>query len=193
MRPCSVYANLAWAAGCPCDILRSLYGPHRVGVRLVMILLSAHGQTAGAIAEVLGCDASTVRRWIHRDNQHGIAELGDQPRPGRPRLGSPRRTQRILRLVAEPKAWTIPRLYQRLGRPAMSLATFRRRVREVAGWRRPRLMAKGDPGREAVLASLHQRLTELPEEPVVLAEDEPTCTCCPGCAPPGSPRVRANR
>jgi hypothetical protein len=124
MRPCSVYANLAWAAGCPCDILRSLYGPHRVGVRLVMILLSAHGQTAGAIAEVLGCDASTVRRWIHRYNQHGIAELGDQPRPGRPRLGSPRRTQRILRLVAEPKAWTIPRLYQRLGRPAMSLATF---------------------------------------------------------------------
>ena len=66
MRPCSVYANLAWAAGCPCDILRSLYGPHRVGVRLVMFLLSARGQTAGAIAEVLGCDASTVRRWIHR-------------------------------------------------------------------------------------------------------------------------------
>ena len=193
MRPCSVYANLAWAAGCPCDILRSLYGPHRVGVRLVMFLLSARGQTAGAIAEVLGCDASTVRRWIHRYNQHGIAGLCDQPRPGRPRLGSPRRTQRILRLVAEPKEWTIPRLYQRLGRPAMSLATFRRRVREVAGWRLPRLVAKGDPDREAVLASLHQRLTELPEDAVVLAEDETPCTCCPGCAPPGSPTVHANR
>jgi hypothetical protein len=37
----------------------------------------------------------------------------------------------------------------------MSLATFRRRVREVVGWRRPRLVAKGDPGRKAVLASLH--------------------------------------
>jgi hypothetical protein len=74
--------------------------------------------------------------------------------------------------VAEPKAWTIPRPYQRLGRPAISLATFRRRVREVAGWRRPRLVAKGDPGREAVLTSLHQRLSELPEDAVVLAEDE---------------------
>jgi hypothetical protein len=74
--------------------------------------------------------------------------------------------------VAEPKTWTIPRFYQRLGRPAMSLATFRRRVREVAGWQPLRLVAKGDPDREAVLASLHQRLTELPEDAVVLAEDE---------------------
>jgi transposase len=48
-----------------------------VGVRLVMILPSARGQTAGATAEVLGCDASTVRRWIHRYNQHGIAGLCD--------------------------------------------------------------------------------------------------------------------
>jgi hypothetical protein len=27
MRPCSVYANPTGAAGCPCDILGSLYGP----------------------------------------------------------------------------------------------------------------------------------------------------------------------
>jgi transposase-like protein len=29
-----------------------------------MILLSARGQSASAIAELLGCDAGTVRRWI---------------------------------------------------------------------------------------------------------------------------------
>jgi hypothetical protein len=33
-------------------------------------------------------------------------------------------------------------------------------------------VAKGGSGREAVLASLQQRLTELPEDAVVLAEDE---------------------
>jgi hypothetical protein len=71
----SVYANLSGAAGCPCEVLGPLYGPHRQGVRLVMILLSARGWTAGAIAELLGCDPSTVRRWTHRFNQHGVAGL----------------------------------------------------------------------------------------------------------------------
>jgi transposase len=113
-----------------------------------------------------------VRRWIHRYNRDGVAGLADRPRPGRARLGSPRLDERILRLLAEPRAWTIARLYQRLGRPAMSVRTLHRRVREVAKWRRPRLVAKGDPDREAVLASLHQAIGELPEGSVVLAEDE---------------------
>jgi hypothetical protein len=50
-----------------------------VGVRLVTILLSARGQPASMIAELLGCDPGTVRRWIHRDNQHGVAGLADRP------------------------------------------------------------------------------------------------------------------
>ena len=54
----------------------------------------------------------------------------------------------------------------------MSLRTLHRRVREVARWRRPRLVAKGDQDREAVLASLHHAIGELPEGAVVLAEDE---------------------
>jgi hypothetical protein len=99
-----------------------------------------------------------VRRWIHRYNQDGVRGLEDRPRCGRPRLGSRRLGQRIRRLLAEPKAWTIARLYQRLGRPAMSLRTLHRRVREVARWWRPRLVTKGDPNREAVLASLHHAI-----------------------------------
>ena len=172
MRPPSVYANLSCPAGCPCEVTGPLYGPHRVGVRLVMILLSHRGWTAVAIAELLGCDPSTVRRRIHRYNQHGVAGLVDRPRPGRPRLGSPKLGDRIRRLLTQPKAWTIARLYQRLGRPALSLRTLRRRVSEVASWRRPRLVAKGDPDRDVVLAELHQQLAELPAGTVVLAEDE---------------------
>jgi transposase len=42
----------------------------------------------------------------------------------------------------------------------------------VAAWRRPRLVAKGDPDRDQVLADLHQQLNQLPEGAVVLAEDE---------------------
>jgi transposase len=172
MRPPSVYANRSCPAGCPCDVLGALHGPHRVGYRLVMILLSHRGWPPAAIAELLGCDPATVRRWIHRYNQDGAGGLADRPRVGRPRLGSPRLGQRIRWLLAQPTAWTIPRLYQRLGRPAMSLRTLHRRVREVACWRRPRLVAKGAPDRDQVLAELHQQLGDLPDGAVVLAEDE---------------------
>src|SRR5919201_3537004 len=54
----------------------------------------------------------------------------------------------------------------------MSLRTLQRRVREVAAWRRPRLVAKGDPDREQALAALHQAIGALPSGAVVLAEDE---------------------
>ena len=172
MRPPSVYANRSCSAGCACDVLRLLHGPHRVGLRLVMILLSRQGWSPTGIAELVGCDPRTVRRWVHRYNAHGPHALADRPRPGRPRLGSPRQGARIARLLRHPKAWTIGRLYLDLGRPAMSLRTLHRRVREVACWRRPRLVAKGDPNRDQALAELHQQLAELPEGAVVLAEDE---------------------
>src|SRR6266516_1554659 len=79
MRPPSVYANPSCPAACPCDLLRLLHGPHRVASRLVMILLSQHGLSAAQIADLLGYDPATVRRWIHRYHQHGTAGLADRP------------------------------------------------------------------------------------------------------------------
>ena len=49
---------------------------------------------------------------------------------------------------------------------------MRRRVRQVAAWQRPRLVAKGGPDRDQVLAGLRQTIAELPDGAVVLAEDE---------------------
>jgi transposase len=131
LRPTSVYANPSCPAGtgCPCDVARLLHGPHRVATRLVMILLSQRGWPASTIAELLGTDPSTVRRWIHRYNTQGVTGLADRPRSGRPRLGSPRLAQRILLLA-------------------------------------------GDPNRDQVLMILRQQLTALPDDAVVLAEDE---------------------
>jgi hypothetical protein len=63
MRPPSVYAKRSCPAGDPCDLLGLLQGPHRVGYRLVMILLSQQHWTATSVAELLGCDPRTVRRW----------------------------------------------------------------------------------------------------------------------------------
>ena len=58
------------------------------------------------------------------------------------------------------------------GSPDVPLATLARRVREQASWRRPRLVAKGDPEEAAVLAALHREIAALPEGAVILAEDE---------------------
>jgi len=80
MRPPSVYANPTCPAGCPCDLLHLLHGPHRIGCRLLMILLSRQGWTATQIAGLLGYDPSTVRRWIHRYQHHGATGLADRPR-----------------------------------------------------------------------------------------------------------------
>ena len=73
---------------------------------------------------------------------------------------------------SQPRAWTIPRLWHALGRPQLSLHTLHRRVRAVAAWRRPRLIAKGDPDRDQILADLQQQIRLLPDGAVVLAEDE---------------------
>jgi transposase len=188
-----VYAKRSCPAGDPCDLLRLLHGPHRVGLRLVMILLSQHGWTATQVAELVGCDPRTVRRWVHRYNHEGTGGLADRPRPGRPRHSSPRLAARITRLLRQPKAWTISRLYVALGRPTLSSRTLHRRVREVASWRRPRLVAKGDPDRDDVLARLQQRISELPEGSVVLAEDETHINLLPWAGRPGSSRAPGNR
>jgi transposase len=172
MRPPHVYAKPSCPAADPCELLRLLHGPHRLACRLLMILLSQQGFSAAQVADLLGFDPSTVRRWIHRYHQHGTGGLADRPRSGRPRLASPRLGQQILRLLQQPGAWTIPRLWQRLGRPTISLRTLYRRVAEVADWRRPRLVAKGDPDRDQTLADLHRHLSDLPDGAVVLAEDE---------------------
>jgi transposase len=137
-----------------------------------MILLSQHDWPATRIAELLGCDPRTVRRWVHRYNQQGASALADRPRAGRPRLGSRRLGARIRRLLGRPKAWTIPLLHAYLGRPAISLRTLHRRVGEVACWRRPRLVAKGAPDADQVTAEVRATLAALPDGAVVLAEDE---------------------
>jgi transposase len=170
LRPPCVYATVPTDAH-P-DLLAALHGRWRVAARLVMILLSARGFHAAQVAQLLDYHPRTVRRWIRRYQTHGIGGLADRPRAGRPRLGGPTLGQRILRLLAQPKAWTIPRLWQRLGRPAISQRTLHRRVRQVASWRRPRLVARGDPDRDQVLADLRQQLNQLPQGAVVLAEDE---------------------
>lgn len=170
MRPVSVFANG------PSDqieqMLRRLRGPWRQALRAVMVLLSAHGLSAVEVAGLLECHPATVRRWVNRFNAGGVAALADQPRSGRPRLGGRRLGERITALLARPGPWTVPRIWAYLGRPKLSRRTLYRRIRQVALWRRPKLVARGDPAHDQVVAAIVAHLIALPRRAVVCATDE---------------------
>ena len=170
MRPVQVYANLtSFQYG---QLVGALRGPWREATRAVMVLLSAKGMSPTEIAELLDYHPRTVRRWISRHDTEGIAGIPDRPRSGRPRKGSSRIGQRIRKLLATPKAWTIAGVHKALGRPKLSMRTMYRRVREHASWRRPRLVARGDPDRDQTCAQVRAQVAALPPGSVVLAEDE---------------------
>ena len=71
--------------------------------RARIILLSAEGLSAAAIAERLGVVRLTGYKWRQRYVGHGLGGLHDRPRPGQPRRLSPAQARDILR-------WTVERI-----------------------------------------------------------------------------------
>lgn len=170
MRPASLYAKLSDEDYH--QLIWVLHHQWRVATRIMMVLLSDNGWPATDIAVLLHFDPKTVRRWIGRHRLEGLAGLPDRPRSGRPRKGGARLGDCINALLAIPKAWTTARIWAGLGKPAISLRTVYRRLREQANWRRPRLIAKGDPDHDSICQRIRQRVAALPAGSVVLAEDE---------------------
>jgi len=81
MRPVSVSAN---GPGSEIEQLEAdLRGRWREAARAVMVLLSLHGLPPAQIAALLDCHPPTVRRWISRFSDEGMAGLADRPRCGR--------------------------------------------------------------------------------------------------------------
>jgi transposase len=170
MRPVCVFTDVPGHARA--QIMDLLHGRWRTATRLIMVLLSAAGFSPAEIADLLDYHPDTVRRWLHRYTTDGIPGLPDRPRSGRPPLGGATLTARIAALLATPGPWTIREIWCHLGRPQVSLRTVWRRTRTVARWRRPRLVAKGDPHHDRIVARIRRRITRLPAGSVILAEDE---------------------
>lgn len=159
MRPVCVFTDVP--VGARAQIMDLLHGRWRTATRLMMVVLSAAGMPAAEIADLLDYHPATVRRWLHRFASDGVGGLPDRPRSGRPRLGGPALTARIAALLAAPGPWTVRRIWLHLGRPAISLRTLYRRTHATARWRRPRLVAKGDPDHDQVCARI-RRIARLP-------------------------------
>jgi transposase len=188
MRPVCVFAEASGSA--QAQIMELLHGRWRTATRLIMVILSTAGMSPAQIAGLLDYHPATVRRWLHRYRIEGIPGLPDRPRPGRPRLGGSALIARITALLAMPGPWTIRRLWQRLGRPAISLRTLWRRTRQVARWRRPRLVPKGDPDHDAICTRIRRRIARLPAGSVVLAADEAHLDLLPAIRATWTPRGR---
>ena len=52
--------------------------------RILAIAMVLDGHARLLAAQACGMDRQTLRDWVHRYNEDGVAGLADRPRPGRP-------------------------------------------------------------------------------------------------------------
>jgi len=135
-----------------------------------MICLALAGYPALASADIVVDHPRTVLGCLTRYDAEAKPGLPDRFRSGRPRFGSPRLGLRLATCLAHPTAWAVPRLRRHL-RLTPWLSTVGGRVREGAWWRRPRLIARGDPDATRRWAAVRRALRRLPMNVVIVAED----------------------
>jgi transposase len=78
------------------------------------------GYSIGEVADFLGVDRRTVRRWVADFREHGAAGLAAHPAPGRPPKLTPTQEKIVCRWLADhptehgfaTELWTAPRLTQ---------------------------------------------------------------------------------
>lgn len=82
--------------------LRALAGKHSDGAtvrRLLAIALLLDGRSREQAATLNGMTRQTLRDWVHRYNDLGVAGLGSQTGPGRPRRLTPARMEEFREMV----------------------------------------------------------------------------------------------
>jgi hypothetical protein len=77
-----------------------------------------------AIAQLLGVDPATVRRWIHRYNHHGVAGMADRPAPAGRAWVAARSASASAGCWPKPARGRFRGCTSLLGRPAMPLRTL---------------------------------------------------------------------
>src|SRR5437588_12233875 len=88
--------------------------------RLLAVERVNEGYAPEEVAEFLGVDPSSVRRWVSAFRQDGVAGLAARPVPGRPRKLTPTQEKVVFRWLADnptvygfaTELWTAPRLAQ---------------------------------------------------------------------------------
>jgi transposase len=119
-------------------LTQSRTAPVRSVERARIIQAAAKGQSAPAIAVTLGCSRPTVYAWVRRFNDHGLAGLEEQRRPGRPpTYSAEQRAEVIATALTDPQSlglpfacWTMDRLRAYLNEEK-ALTMKRSRISEI--------------------------------------------------------------
>jgi transposase len=112
--------------------------PARLVERAQIVWLSSQGWWVPEIAEHLGINAATVRRWLKRFNENGLAGLEDRPRPGCPPTYTAEQVAEVIAAaLTRPDdlglpfgAWTLDRLATYLNEQK-GIAIKRSRIDEI--------------------------------------------------------------
>ena len=165
--------------------LRQLAGQAvgRVSERAHFVQLPGQGYSPREIGGLMGYDPATVRYWLKAYRDHGVAELNDAPRSGRPPCE--KHLTAIVQAQASqpppnygylPACWTVALLIGHLRRRFrihVSAATLRQVLRRAGfRWTRPKLVLprKRDALADEKRAQLAQALAD--PQATVLAADE---------------------
>ncbi len=68
----------------------------RIVERAKVIRVARDGKRGKAVAEELGLNPATVRKWIKRFNERGLAGLQDAERPGKPPRYTPEQVGEVV-------------------------------------------------------------------------------------------------
>lgn len=106
--------------------------------RAQIIWQATQGKRAPAIAHALGVCEPTVRLWLKRFSERGLAGLADEPRPGPPKTYTPEQVSELIAAVlTKPDdlglpfaCWTLDRLVAYLSEQK-GIAMKRSRVGEI--------------------------------------------------------------
>lgn len=120
------------------QLSRSRTAAARTVERARIIRLAREGLTVPAIARELGVHEQTVRCWLKRFNEQGIAGLEDRPRPGRAPTYTPEEVSAVIAIsLTNPRdlglpfaSWTLDRLEAYLNEER-GIAMKRSRIDEI--------------------------------------------------------------
>lgn len=90
-------------------LARSQTASARLVQRAKILQLGSAGQTVPQIASELGLEENTVRKWVKRFNEQGLAGLEDAPRSGAPSRYTAENKARVIELArTRPSALGLP-------------------------------------------------------------------------------------
>ncbi len=172
--------------------------------RAKILLLAAEGVSNTEIARQVGCTRPTVILWRQRYTQHGLAGLGDKPRPGRPQTVRRDRRAEILAATLTPPPehlgithWSSRLLADQLGVSHNTVARVWAEY-DLKPWRLETFKFSTDPQLDAKVRDVVGLYLDPPERAIVVCVDEKSqIQALSRTAPnlplrPGSPQRRSH-